>query len=66
MSTSNNEEFSDVFYLLFMYRHSIINNFPEIKTIDMISPEENILPGIGEVIDIVNISVRGNYYDHIV
>lgn len=46
--------------------NSIINNFPEIKTIDMISPEENILPGIGEVVDIVNISVRGNYYDHIV
>ena len=46
--------------------NSIINNFPEIKTIEMISPEENILPGIGEVIDIINISVRGNYYDHIV
>lgn len=45
--------------------NSIINNFPEIKTINMVSPSENVIPGIGEVIDIVNISVRGNYYEHI-
>lgn len=45
--------------------NSIINNFPEIKTINMVLPSENVLPGIGEVIDIVNISVRGNYYEHI-
>ena len=45
--------------------NSIINNFPEIKTINMISPSENVIPGIGEVVDVVNISVRGNYYEHI-
>lgn len=45
--------------------NSVINNFPEIKTINMVSPSENVIPGIGEVVDIVNISVRGNYYEHI-
>lgn len=45
--------------------NDIINNFPEIKTINMISPSENVLPKLGEVIDIVNITVRGNYYEHI-
>ena len=45
--------------------NSVINNFPEIKTINMISPSENITPGLGEVVEVVNISVRGNYYEHI-
>ena len=45
--------------------NSIINNFPEIKTINMVSPSANLLPGLGEVIDIVNITVRGSYYEQL-
>lgn len=42
--------------------NDILNKFSEIKTIDMRSPSDDILPALGEVIDIVDIKVRGNYY----
>lgn len=42
--------------------NSVLNNFKDIKIINMVTPEEDIIPGIGEVIDVVDIRVEGSYY----
>ena len=41
---------------------SILTNFPMIKTLTINNPSEDIYPSIGEVIDITDILVRGDYY----
>ena len=42
---------------------SIINNFPDIKTLKLVSPAEDVIPNVGEVIDVVDIRVGGSYYE---
>lgn len=44
---------------------SILTQFPELKTISIESPTETLTPGLGEVIRVVDIIVRGDYYSNV-
>lgn len=41
---------------------SILNRFPQLKTLDINSPTDDVIPKYGEVIVITDIVVRGDYY----
>jgi hypothetical protein len=39
-----------------------MNAFPELKTVNIESPSENLTPALGEVIKVIDIIVSGDYY----
>ena len=44
---------------------TIMNAFPELKTVDIESPSENLSPALGEVIKVIDIVVSGDYYGNL-
>ena len=42
-----------------------MNAFPELKTVDIESPSENLSPALGEVIKVIDIVVSGDYYGNL-